>query len=86
MFYYLVHILFIHVLAMIAAVMLGYKWSDMVLTTMINRSPALKGYGFDLMFVYIIWAALILILYPLCKWFARYKNTHQSRKWWLRYL
>src|SRR5437667_86834 len=43
MFYYLAHILLIHVFAMIGAVILGYKWSDMILTTMINRAPALKG-------------------------------------------
>jgi hypothetical protein len=86
MFYYLAHILFIHLLAVIGAVLLGYKWSDMVLATMVNRAPALKGYGFSLVIVYFVWIALVLILYPLCKSFATYKKTYQSRKWWLRYL
>jgi uncharacterized membrane protein len=86
MFYYLAHILLIHLFAMMGAVILGYKWSDMVLTTMINRAPALKGYGFDLLIVYMVWAGLIFILYPLCKWFDRYKRAHQSTKWWMSYL
>ena len=86
MFYYLAHILLIHVFAMIGAVILGYKWSDMILTTMINRAPALKGYGFNLIIVYMVWVALILMLYPLCKWFDRYKRIHQSGKWWTSYL
>jgi uncharacterized membrane protein len=86
MFYYLLHILLIHVSALIAAVLTGYKWSDMVLTTMINRTPALKGYGFNLLTVYIIWVALILVLYPICKWFDHYKRTHRSGQWWLSYI
>ena len=86
MFYYLFHILMIHLLASIAAVASGYKWSDMVLTTMINRSPALKGYGFNLLIVYLVWVALIFILYPICKWFDDYKSTHRSHQRWLSYL
>jgi len=86
MFYYLAHILLIHVSALIAAVVSGYKWSDMVLTTMINRSPALKGYGFNLLIVYLVWVTLIFILYPICKWFDHYKRTHRSNQWWLSYV
>jgi uncharacterized membrane protein len=86
MFYYLLHILLIHLSALIAAVLSGYTWSDMVLTTMINRSPALKGYGFNLLTVYLIWVALILILYPVCKWFDQYKRIHRSGQWWLSYV
>jgi hypothetical protein len=86
MFYYLLHILLIHLFALFGAVATGYKWSDMVLTTMIYRSPGLKGYGFNLLTVYIVWVALILILYPVCKWFDHYKRTHRAGQWWLSYL
>jgi len=86
MFYYLLHILLIHLFALIAAVFSGYKWSDMVLTTMIQRSPGLKGYGFNLLIVYIVWIALIFLLYPICKRFDQYKRTHRSGQWWLSYI
>ena len=86
MFYYLAHILLIHVLAVIAAVATGYQWSDMVLSTSVNKTTSLKGYGFNLTTVYIIWAALILMLYPFCKWYDQYKRTHQLQKRWLTYL
>jgi hypothetical protein len=86
MFYYLIHLFLIHLFAVIGAVIAGYKWSDMILTSLVNRQPELKGYGFDLIVVYIIWIALILILYPFCKWFDHYKRTRQSGKWWLSYL
>src|SRR5204863_3463625 len=53
MFYYLTHILLIHLLALPGAIISGYKLSDMVLTTRVNNSPGLKGYGFDLEIVYL---------------------------------
>jgi len=86
MFYYLAHIFLIHLFATIAAFISGYKLSDMVLSTKVQAAPQLKGYGFDLPIVYGVWIALILILYPICKWFDHYKRTHQSSKWWLGYL
>lgn len=86
MFYYLTHILLIHVLALGGSIISGYKLSDMVLTTRVNSSPELKGYGFDLGIVYLVWIGVVLILYPFCKWFDRYKRTHQATKKWLSYL
>ncbi len=86
MFYYLLHIFLIHLFAMIGAMVSGYKWSDMILSTRVNASPELKGYGFNLITVYIIWIGLVIILYPFCKWFDKYKRRNQSIKWWLSYL
>jgi len=86
MFYYLVHIFLIHLLAMLMAVITGYHWSDMVLHMRVNKSPQLKGYGFNLATVYIIWITVVFVLYPLCRWYGRYKTLHQSSKWWLRYV
>jgi uncharacterized membrane protein len=85
MFYYLAHILFIHILALFGALISGYKLSDMVLASGVDDAAQLKGYGFDLATVYMIWIALIFMLYPLCKWFDRYKRAHQGSKKWLSY-
>jgi hypothetical protein len=84
MFYYLAHILVIHILAVIAALATGYP-AMMVLNNSVDATPGLKGYGFDLQTVYFIWIGLILLLYPFCKWFEKYKRTHQSNQW-LSYL
>lgn len=86
MFYYLVHLYLIHLAALIAAVASGHPWTDMILRNRVNATPELKGYGFNLVTVYIIWIVLIVLLYPLCKWFGRYKSANQSRYWWLSYL
>lgn len=85
LFYYLLHIYLIHFFAVIAAQLSGYKWSDMFLNTWVSFSPDLKGYGFNLATVYAVWALVIILLYPLCRWYDKYKTSHKE-KWWLSYL
>jgi uncharacterized membrane protein len=86
MFYYICHIFLIHLFATIAAVLDGYKWSDMVLTDMVNKVPALKTYGYSLPFVYKMWIFLVVLLYPLCWWYDKYKRANLAKKPWLSYL
>ena len=86
MFYYLAHILLIHLLALIGVVVSGYSLGSMITHGAINDMPELKGYGFPLIVVYLVWLGLLLLLYPLCRWFDRYKRANQATKWWLSYL
>jgi len=86
MFYYVAHLYLIHLFAVNAAIISGLKGSDMILSGRVNLVPGLKEYGFNLVTVYLVWIAVILILYPLCKWFDRYKRANQSKKWWLSYV
>ena len=85
-FYYVIHLYLIHLFAIIGAIISGYRWSDMILSDRVNRVAELKGYGFNLAIVYLVWLALILFLYRCCKWFDRYKRNNQSTKSWLTYL
>lgn len=86
LFYYLIHIYLIHLLAMAAAVASGHPWSDMIIRSVwISDSPNLKGYGFSLGVVYLIWILIVAALYPLCKMYDRYKSQHKD-KWWLSYI
>lgn len=87
MFYYLAHIYLIHLLAVIGAAISIHNWQAMFfLSSSPTRAAALKGYGFNLIVVYVVWITVLLLLYPLCKRFDAYKRAHQSTKWWLRYL
>ncbi len=87
MFFYLVHIYVLHGLAVVGAVLSGHPASDMTfLTTWVTANPQLKGYGFGLGVVYAVWIGVVLLLYPLCKWFDSYKRSHQARQKWLSYL
>ena len=86
MFYYIIHIYLLHLLAMPAAVILGYHWTDLgSFQTSIHSVPRLKTYGFNLATLYIIWCGVVAFLYPLCKWYDAYKRTHK-KQWWLSYL
>ena len=86
MLYYLVHIYIIHLLALPAAELAGYQWTDMVsFTKGLHFNPQLKAYGFNLRMVYLIWMVLVVSLYPLCRWYDDYKTKHKG-KWWLSYL
>jgi hypothetical protein len=42
------------------------------------------GIGFNLAVVYASWLAGVLLVYPLCKWFAGVKARRKD--WWLSYL
>ena len=85
MFYYIVHIYLIHLLAMVAAELSGFHWYDMILERRPQFDPQLKGYGFSLLATYFVWIGVVLMLYPLCKWYDEYKTAHKD-KWWLSYL
>ncbi|ULQ51006.1 DUF1624 domain-containing protein [Flavihumibacter fluvii] len=87
LFFYILHLYLIHGLAVIAVVLSGRPWTDMVLTGGMNGkdSPWLIGYGFPLAITYAIWILVVLLLYPLCKKYDRYKTNHKE-KWWLSYL
>lgn len=85
MFFYILHIYLIHILAVVAAATSGYKWSDMIINGWVSMNAQLKGYGYSLLMVYILWIALIFAVYPLCRWYDIYKRTHRE-KWWLSYI
>ncbi len=84
-FYYIIHLYAIHILALIVAQLSGYGWQAMLLSEWLSEVPALDGFGYSLPVVYLVWAGLIIMLYPFCKWFDKYKIQHRE-KWWLSYL
>jgi uncharacterized membrane protein len=43
-----------------------------------------SGNGFNIVVVYLSWIGGVMLLYPLCKWFAGLKA--RRRDWWLSYL
>ena len=81
-FYYIIHLYAIHILATILAEIEGYGWRIMIQETF---DPDLKGFGYTLPIVCIVWVFIIALLYPLCKKFDTYKQAHKE-KWWLSYL
>jgi uncharacterized membrane protein len=52
--------------------------------TPIDWNNIARTMGFNLAVVYLCWITGVLLLYPLCKWFAGVKQ--RRRDWWLSYL
>jgi uncharacterized membrane protein len=78
--FYVLHLYLIHALALLLGLWQGYTPEDFFVPYMFLP----EGYGIGLPAVYLVWALVILMLYPVCKWFAELKN--QRKDWWLSYL
>ena len=86
-FYYIIHIYALHGLAVLAAMGQGHAASDMItVNNWVTGNPLLKGYGYGLGVVYAVWIGIVLLLYPLCRWFDGYKRSRQAEYKWLSYL
>ncbi|WP_339724237.1 DUF1624 domain-containing protein [Maribacter stanieri] len=85
LFFYVVHLFVIHLVALIIATIMGFSPRLMVIELFISLTKSLQGFGFNLVVVYILAIAITLTLYPLCIWFWKYKNNNRD-KWWLSYL
>ena len=83
LFYFLVHWYLIHPLMFLIVFAQGYSKSDLVFGFNFGRPQGVSGV--DLWAIYLIWVAVVVALYPLCKWYAQYKHNHKMQ-WWLRYL
>jgi len=85
LFYYFIHILIIHLIAIILLVVSNKDYSIMLnMTPFLQNQDQFIEYGHPLWVVYVIWLTVILILYPLCYKYMKYKSN--SKKWWLSYL
>ena len=83
-FYYVLHFYIIHALTVFAFYFIEHKTSKDIVdpNSFFYFRPV--QFGYDLWVVYAVWISVILILYPLCRWYNNYKSTH--RHWWLSYL
>lgn len=85
LFFYVIHIFLVHLLALAAIALQGMDWHKMILTPSNFFSNNLAHYGYPLYVVYLVWIAVVIVLYPFCKVYARYKAENKN-KWWLSYL
>ncbi|HEY5774191.1 MAG TPA: heparan-alpha-glucosaminide N-acetyltransferase domain-containing protein, partial [Chitinophagaceae bacterium] len=83
-FYFLAHLFVIHLFSAVTYFMRSHSFSEGV-----NPTAFIKfiqpGEGVQLRYVYLVWLAIVIALYPLCKWYDGYKTNHKEKKW-LSYL
>ena len=89
LFYFVVHFYAAH---LIADVLAALRYGGRSLAFLFQPVPSMGGsrqlfppdFGYDLFVVYVVWALLVLALYPVCRWFADLKQ--RSRGWWWSYV
>lgn len=86
MFYFLLHFFFIHLLAVIICFARYGHIHWMFQSPDIAHFPITQppGWGLTLPFVYLLWVFVVVVMYPLCRWYAAVKQ--RSNNPWLSYL
>ncbi|HEV7838662.1 MAG TPA: heparan-alpha-glucosaminide N-acetyltransferase domain-containing protein [Gemmatimonadaceae bacterium] len=83
LFFYLLQWIVAHSLALLAGRIAG-RPTDYLFTNIGFAPPPAPGSGFGLATVYALWILGVVMLYPLCRWYAGLKARRQD--WWLSYL
>lgn len=86
LFYYLLHILLIHLLAVVVCFIRYGNAHWMFESPTLDRFPITQppGWPARLPVIYLIWIGVVVSLYPLCHWFAEVKRRRSNA--WLSYL
>jgi uncharacterized membrane protein len=85
LFYYLLHLCFIRLAVFIMVFAQGFRWRDLLFGPFQFGRPA-QGSGISLGAVFLVWITIVALLYPLCKWYGKYKKRYYREKPWLQYL
>jgi len=86
MFYYIIHFYLLSAISILLYLSRGHTVAEGL-----KGVPGMPwkflapGEGYSLAIVYAIWTAVVVSLYPLCKWYDKYKSSHPEKKW-LSYL
>ncbi|HLI92970.1 MAG TPA: heparan-alpha-glucosaminide N-acetyltransferase domain-containing protein, partial [Puia sp.] len=83
LFFFIVHLYLIHGLLIAIVLLQGYPWSALDFSPFKFGRP--DGAGLSLSQIYLVWACVVVALYPVCSWYGRCKALHKEKRW-LRYL
>jgi uncharacterized membrane protein len=83
MFFYILQWPMAHGLTLLAS-LAAHKPTAYLTGTFMSGPRPPPDAGFTLFQTYLLWLTAIVLLYPLCRWYAGIKRTHTW--WWLSYL
>ena len=84
LFYFLAHFFLMHVILLAVLFLQGFDWTQFDFASGTFGRPKGVTSGLPLWAIYVMWIAVVLILYKPCTWFGKIKATHPQ--WWLKYL
>ncbi|GAB3896206.1 DUF1624 domain-containing protein [Larkinella knui] len=79
LFYFVVHFFLIHVLSIVLLLADGIPWSSINFQN--KTAGTLPNHGLSLGMTYCVWILVVLVMYPLCRWYGRVKNQSSSPIW-----
>ena len=89
LFYFVMHFFAAHAAIVLLSLV---RYGSGALSFMFQPVPSMggpaqafpPGFGYDLWVAYAVWISIVVLLYPVCRWFAGVKE--RNRSWWLSYL
>jgi len=89
LFYFVLHFMLAHVAAVVLAIA---RYGSAAFSFAWQPVPSMGGpaklfppdFGYDLWVAYAVWITIVILMYPLCRWFAQLKERRGD--WWLSYL
>jgi uncharacterized membrane protein len=86
LFYFVLHITLIHLLALIAAAIRFGNVSFVFESPTPDKFPFTQppGWPLSLPYIYALWFLVVALLWPLSRWYAEVKG--KRRAWWMGYL
>jgi hypothetical protein len=86
LFLYVLHVYVVRGVAILLRLATGQSIAGLIdnIRVIVVQPQLLRGSGFSLPVVYLVWIAVLALLYPLCRWFAGVKQ--RGGRWWLSYL
>jgi hypothetical protein len=86
LFYFMLHFVLIHLLAVVFCLVRYGSAHWMFESPDLGNYPFTPppGWGYSLPVIYLIWASVVVVSYPACRWFAALKA--RRREAWLSFL
>lgn len=86
LFFFALHFYLIHLMAVAFSYFRYGEVSETFQSPDLGHFPfsAPPGWNIGLPAIYALWAVVIIVLFPLCRWYAALKQ--RERRWWLSYL
>jgi uncharacterized membrane protein len=78
--FYVAHLYLIHLLSVLLGLLQGFGLGQMMTSSRFYP----KTFGVGLPAVYLVWALVLALLYPFCRWVAGVKA--RRRDWWLSFV
>lgn len=83
LFYFVVHFFIVRIGGIILFFAKGHTMKEGIAAQPFGFTA--PGEGFTLGETYLVWIAVVTLMYPLCRWYDRYKTNNKDKKW-LSYL